>query len=74
MSNHIFVVRRYGPTNASWNEHPEKTFDEAVQFATDKVRDGKVSSSGLEVVELLEVRRTLVRAEITSVVVTEAAS
>lgn len=71
MTNRIFVVRRYGAISDSWNEHTDKTFDEVVAVMVDRIKDDKVGSRGFEVVEMAEVRRVKVEAQITTVDVTE---
>lgn len=67
----VFLVRRYGGhVSPSWNEHPDKTFEEVCTLATDKIREGNTTAR-YEVIEMAEVRRAVVAAEIAAVEVTE---
>lgn len=65
----VFVVRRYGVISDSWSAHPGKTFDEVIEFATNKVRDGG-NGTAFDVVEVTITRQSNVRARIEAVEVT----
>lgn len=67
----VFLVRRFGSgVSASWNEYPNKSFEEVCAIAEDRIRDGNATTR-YEVIEMTVARRAVVAAEIAAVEVTE---
>ena len=65
----VLVGRIYTSINTTWNEHPDTTFDAAVQRIAEKAKDSKASGHPDEVIEVIVVRRARVRAEVSVEVV-----
>lgn len=62
----VFVVRRWPSISDTWNAHPDKTFDEAIEWVKGRIAGDKASLS-YDVVEVEITRQATVAARIEAV-------
>lgn len=60
----VLVGRIYKSMNTSWSEWPDKTFEEVCEAIGERREDGKVNAAPDEIIEVVVVRRAVIKGEI----------